>query len=99
MGFEYELDDAVKKLPEALDDIEELAKTQIPHCQDTLREAAKQIGSEQVNLDVEAMCTTLDGLKDMILQILGTDTDTAEVATLYSEFKLAKKMNMVYNRR
>lgn len=97
MSTTYNLEEAKAKLPVAIEEVHELLTVTIPSFQDRARECAKDVAAQQVIDDVEALCTTLDGLKDLIKQILGEEGDSVQTASLHGELASARKMDAALN--
>ena len=97
MSTPYNLEEAKAKLPAAIEEVSQLISTTIPGYQDRIRECAKDVGAQQVIDDGEALCTTLDGLIDLLKQILGEEGDSVQTASLHGELASAKKMDSALN--
>ena len=97
MSATYNLEDAKARLPGAIEEVSQLISTTIPQMQDRARECAKDVGAQQVIDDVEALCTTLDGLCELLKQILGEEGDSVTTASLHGELASAKKMDAALN--
>lgn len=93
----YNLEEALAKLPPAIEEGNQLGSTIITQMQDRLRDIAKRVGAQQVIDDVETLCVTLDGLRDLVHQITGEDGDSVTTATLCGELASARKMNSALN--
>ena len=97
MGYDYNFEDAISKIPGAIEEMESLRNGTIPACMDTARDIAKDVGAAQLSKDVEALCVSLEGLQSLLSQMIGEAGDSATTATMHGCLAAAKKLNSALN--
>ena len=97
MGYDYNLEEAIQKIPLSIEEVTGLKDQQLPAFADQVRDIAKDVGSDQLTHDCEALCTTLEGMRNLTQQMLGEEGDSVATATMHGLLASAKNLNVTLN--
>ena len=97
MGFDYDLEAAQKKLPEAIESVEDLINVKSPHAIEVLNDAAKTVNAANFTKIVKGMIEAIEATVAAFKSLLGVENDSAQTGTLYGALAGVKKMELAAN--
>lgn len=93
MAYGYDLEAAMQKLPQAIEETETLVTTRCPQVKDLIMEIAKTVNADKLTKVCEAACSAVDGTASSFRQLCGSDGDNMHDGTLHGGLKGAKQIN------
>lgn len=93
MPTEYNLEDAVRLLPPAIENMSNFCSTTIPNTCTMMEDIAKQCGAPQLIKDVQYAVNCLTEFGNMLKDFIGEEGASVTEGTLYGTLAAARKLN------
>lgn len=97
MGFDYNPEEAIQKIPAAIEAGEELVGPIATKTKDILADTAKTVNAATLTKICDMMSEAVDSTMALVRSVLGEDGDTMSNGTVYGALKGAKDMDAALN--
>lgn len=97
MAYNYDLEAALQKLPNAVEVVDTFATQRVRQVTDIVMDTAKEVGADKLTKVCQTLVDALEASGKMYGEVVGTDGDTMHDGTLRGALKGTQEMNAALN--